>query len=587
MTRRAGINRSPKMVTVAKKAIQFSTLSEEFAFCAVHDGDAFLLSCVDHFNMRPFSLYETEVALLLEMYIAGIFATLIPLGFGDLAAAMAANTRSIFSAWKVQNDVNNDRVDLIMGAVEQQIVAASGPNRIRDLKRKLQNAKEGMEPGKRRNTGFNHARALACVREDWYADHPLVPRPKFTDIDFEQTFGVTRTHIEEIILPACTRHRPEIFCTSANAAKKESIMPIVKILNALKIARFGVSMHCFKDYFQMGETSARYAFYALMDSLTNDLAVSSKYRRVMTRADLARVMAMHHDQHGVNGFAFSIDCWHLHWKNCPSAWKGQLEGKEGMATLVMEAGIDFNLWIWHSMFGFPGTMNDIQIWEQSKHYLSIISGEWANFVDPVEPFRIGNMMTTKAFFPVDGIYPLLTRFCKTITVPQNPAQTKYAAWQVAVRKDVERGFGVLGSKFRILIRPCEFHQPSQIANMVYGCISLHNMMVEHRMSLGEVESADLYKISDSLNRAIHEKTNVWLQDPIETGEDDTIRDNNNNNSNNATGILDPREYQVRGPLGAVILSQLHSNLIPENDLANAHEHYELQSAICTELATSS
>jgi len=45
-----------------------------------------------------------------------------------------------------------------------------------------------------------------------------------------------------------------------------------------------------------------------MDSMANDEAVTMKFRQEMTRANLARVMKMHHEQHGVNGITFSIDC---------------------------------------------------------------------------------------------------------------------------------------------------------------------------------------------------------------------------------------------------------------------------------------
>tara|TARA_R110002050_G_scaffold32219_1_gene83027 strand:- start:2249 stop:2383 length:135 start_codon:yes stop_codon:yes gene_type:complete len=39
------------------------------------------------------------------------------------------------------------------------------------------------------------------------------------------------------------------------------------------------------------------------------------------------------------------------WKNCPVAWAGQFEGKEGQPTVVLEAVADHNTWIWHSFFG--------------------------------------------------------------------------------------------------------------------------------------------------------------------------------------------------------------------------------------------
>ena len=218
-----------------------------------------------------------------------------------------------------------------------------------------------------------------CVREDWFADKPgdpTIPRPKFCDLDFERTFAVTRSHVEHIIIPAVTGHRPDVFCLNEkDASGEKGIALIVRVLSALKVARFGVGMGCFKDYFQIGEQTTRDAFYALMDSMHNHRAVKAKYLRPMTRMDLSRIMRLHKEQHGVDGMAFSIDCWHLDWKNCPVAWQGQLKGKEGKATLVLEAGCDHNLWFWHVLFGYPGTMNDIQIWEQSTLLQAISSGQ--------------------------------------------------------------------------------------------------------------------------------------------------------------------------------------------------------------------
>jgi len=550
--------------------------------------------------MRPLTIKEIEVALAVELYIGGIFAVLLPLGMARFGPVFAANARQIWTEWKLENDRRAKQVELIMKEFKQELKRTSGPNRVRELKRRRERAQLGIPEGKRRYVRFDHARALACVRKDWFADLPNIPRPKFSDVDFQQTFGVTRTIVEEIVLPACCRHRPDIFSVSKDAAKRPGIRPIVKVLNALKVARFGVSMTCFKDYFQMGENTARQAFHALMDTMANDVSICSKYRRAMNRSDLERVMAMHREQHGVDGIAFSIDCWHLNWKNCPSAWKGQLEGKEGVATLVMEAGCDYNLWFWHTAFGYPGTMNDIQIWEQSELYNSISSGEWAQFVDPIVPFRIGSMETNQAFFLVDGIYPLLSRFCKTISEPQNKDQERFTAWQEAVRKDSERGFGVLGSKFRALIRPVEFRQPKDIANLVYGCVSLHNMMVEYRMTVEEMESADIYSISNSLNERIHEKTNVWIQQqaPVDAeatndnqsafdsllGEEDQAAANDNQEAKAAAAEFDPWEYLVHGSNGTAIIQSMHADLIGETSLGDARRHYKLQRAIVEELA---
>jgi hypothetical protein len=59
--------------------------------------------------------------------------------------------------------------------------------------------------------------------------------------------------------------------------------------------------------------------------------------------------------------AFSIDCSHFF---------GQ-SAQPNIPTVVMQAGCDCNLWFWHCVFGYVGTMNDINIWDsrlnQSLH----------------------------------------------------------------------------------------------------------------------------------------------------------------------------------------------------------------------------
>jgi Plant transposon protein len=64
---------------------------------------------------------------------------------------------------------------------------------------------------------------------------------------------------------------------------------------------------------------------------------------------------------GVEGMLGSLDCMHVYWKNWPVAWQGSQTGKPGKPTIVLEAFADYNLWFWHSSFGWPGSLNDINI----------------------------------------------------------------------------------------------------------------------------------------------------------------------------------------------------------------------------------
>jgi hypothetical protein len=55
----------------------------------------------------------------------------------------------------------------------------------------------------------------------------------------------------------------------------------------------------------------------------------------------------------------------------------------------------------------------------------------------------------------------------------------FAKKQESVRKDVERAFGVLKSRFAILTNGCRLWKLSEITNVMITCIILHNMIVEN------------------------------------------------------------------------------------------------------------
>ncbi|TVU12521.1 hypothetical protein EJB05_46172, partial [Eragrostis curvula] len=50
--------------------------------------------------------------------------------------------------------------------------------------------------------------------------------------------------------------------------------------------------------------------------------------------------------------------------------------------------------------------------------------------------------------------------------------------QEGARKDVERAFGVLQAHFGILRNPARMWQVKSLADIMYACIILHNMIVE-------------------------------------------------------------------------------------------------------------
>ncbi|XP_026417316.1 uncharacterized protein LOC113312796 [Papaver somniferum] len=84
------------------------------------------------------------------------------------------------------------------------------------------------------------------------------------------------------------------------------------------------------------------------------------------------------------------------------------------------------------------------------------------------------------YFLADGIYTkfitIVQAFSQTLEIPEYVRSNKY---QMAKRKDVERAFGVLQGKFRIVGSPCKYWQQSDLNLIMKCCLILHNMIIEH------------------------------------------------------------------------------------------------------------
>jgi hypothetical protein len=59
--------------------------------------------------------------------------------------------------------------------------------------------------------------------------------------------------------------------------------------------------------------------------------------------------------------------------------------------------------------------------------------------------------------------------------------------QESTRKDIERCFGVLQGRFRIIANPSKLWYTMIMANIMYACIIMHNMIVEDESSEHSLE----------------------------------------------------------------------------------------------------
>jgi hypothetical protein len=119
-------------------------------------------------------------------------------------------------------------------------------NRVRDWKRLLNAIEVGENissdrPLKKHRRQFDHERAETCVDQDYWGEDPL-----FNDLHFQRMFSCTR-HVAKRLIETAVENRPDVFFEELVGAQR--VLAHVKILNIMKILRFGVSFAAFEDYF--------------------------------------------------------------------------------------------------------------------------------------------------------------------------------------------------------------------------------------------------------------------------------------------------------------------------------------------------
>ena len=146
------------------------------------------------------------------------------------------------------------------------------------------------------------------------------------------------------------------------------------ILLSLRHMGYGCSTNAWRDYFLMGELSGWLTVEMFCSCVAHNAVLHAHYVHTSMEEDAKHVSLLHEDVHGIHGMLGSLDCMHVHWKNCPIAYQGAHQQKEKFSTLVLEAIADHNLWFWHVAFGFAGSCKDINILDVSPLHQQFLDG---------------------------------------------------------------------------------------------------------------------------------------------------------------------------------------------------------------------
>jgi Plant transposon protein len=179
----------------------------------------------------------------------------------------------------------------------------------------------------------------------------------------------------------------------------------------------------------------------------------SRYlNRDPTIAKMRRVTAVYAEE-GFNGCIGSVDCMHISWKQCPFELKGQYKNPHAgkLATISCEGVCDHDLYCWSWYAGRAGTNNDLTVISTSPLFNRIMSA--TNVLKLPEGYMLNGLQCDwHLYYVCDGIYPNWGILVGPNHSPITPEVSDMTLWQESVRKDVERLFGCLQGRFKILRR---------------------------------------------------------------------------------------------------------------------------------------
>jgi hypothetical protein len=265
------------------------------------------------------------------------------------------------------------------------------------------------------------------------------------------------------------------FLQRANASGHKGFHPIHKCLVAMRMLSYGSPADSFDDTYRMAESTVLETVKQFVRTIIS--VYESEHLRPPTTSELETILQVN-EARGFPGMIGSIDCMHWEWSNCPTSWQGQYRGRKGKPTIILEAVATQDLHIWHAFFGLPGSHNDINVLHRSPIFDDLAAGQ-----RPQTEFHVNGTKYNMGYYLADGIYPDWATLVKTYSEPVSLKERIYAQTQESARKDVERAFGVLRSKFRIIYNPARLWSQSDLNNIMHACVILHNMVIEDEINL--------------------------------------------------------------------------------------------------------
>ncbi|GJS14262.1 ALP1-like protein [Tanacetum coccineum] len=253
----------------------------------------------------------------------------------------------------------------------------------------------------------------------YFSEHP-----QYDEATFRERFRMSRILFTKIVSEVTDASH--FFQERYDCKGQRSISALMKCTSAIRQMAYGAVPDSLDEYLQMGATTARDSLQIFCKVIMN--LYGEEFLRKPTYIDIEKLYAYHNEKHGFPEMLGSID----------------------YPFILLEAIASNDLWIWHAFFGVSGMNNDVNVLRQSPIFNYLKSGR-----APDVPFVVNNVPYKRGYYLTDGIYPQWSVLIKSIKNPgtNDHKRILYKTKHEAARKDVERAFGVLKQKWKIIKYP--------------------------------------------------------------------------------------------------------------------------------------
>lgn len=317
---------------------------------------------------------------------------------------------------------------------------------------------------------------------DWWT---FEVEPFFSDEDFIKHFRVNRAVFNYIV----ERITPHVQGTDTNL--KKAITPSQKLCAVLYVLASGSTTHAAAIATKISQPVISRAIRDVCQAIVTTLApdfikLPSRPGDLMKNAASFNKLGKKgkHRMHpkGLVNVVGAIDGTHIPIRN-PDAQSQEHYCRKGFPSFNCHAACGPDGVFYDVVTGGLGSSHDSSVFRDSPLYRYVIHGPpgeaWWNCRSDVQDTSIPFCLVA------DSAYA-----CETCVMPAfkehqtegNPAMRRYNVVHARTRNVIERAFGRLKARWRMLMRKCEFKLVSY-ATVVMACFVLHNICETHNVPM--------------------------------------------------------------------------------------------------------